>query len=260
MTTTIADDRFYRATVTGRTDLSHDLWTMRIRPEGEFKFSPGQYATLCLTGAARRLERPYSIVSAPHEDELEFFFELVPGGDLTPELHQLQVGDALHMRKTQKGRFTLDIAAGTNHFMVCTVTGVAPFVSFIRTLYRDWNEAKFQGDHQFFLLNGASRSWEFGYVKELQKIAAEVTWLKYVPTVSRPWEDAKWPGEVGRVDELIRKYTDKWELNAANTVAYLCGHPGMVEQGKGILQRRGFRKESIKEEVYWVPAKHAAAS
>ena len=30
--------------------------------------------------------------------------------------------------------------------------------------------------------------------------------------------------------------------------------------GRGILQRRGFRKESIKEEVYWVPAKHAAAS
>ena len=81
-----------------------------------------------------------------------------------------------------------------------------------------------------------------------------------LPTVSRPWEDEKWPGEVGRVDDLIRKYTDKWELNPANTVAYLCGHPGMIEHGRGILQRRGFRKESIKEEVYWVPAKHAAAS
>jgi hypothetical protein len=34
----------------------------------------------------------------------------------------------------------------------------------------------------------------------------------------------------------------------------------MVENGKGILQRRGFPKLSIKEEVYWVPAKHAAAS
>ena len=254
------DDRFYRAHVTKRDDFSPDLWTIRIRPEGEFKFTPGQYATLCLHGSARRLERPYSIVSSPYEDELEFFFELVPRGDLTPELYQLQVGDALHMRKSPKGRFTLVTRAGTNHLLVCTVTGVAPFVSFIRTLYRDWNEAKFHGDHKLFLLNGASRSWEFGYLNELQKIAAEVAWLKYVPTVSRPWEDEKWPGEVGRVDDLIRKYSDQWELNPSNTVAYLCGHPGMIEHGRGILQRRGFRKESIKEEVYWVPAKHAAAS
>jgi ferredoxin/flavodoxin---NADP+ reductase len=254
------DDRFYRATVTRRDDFSPDLWTLRIRPQAEFKFTPGQYATLCLAGSARRLERPYSIVSSPYEDELEFFFELVPAGDLTPELYQLHVGDALHMRKSPKGRFTLDMEAGTNHFMVCTVTGVAPFVSFVRTLYRDWKESKFPAGRKLFLLNGASRSWEFGYLNELQKIAAEVPWLNYVPTVSRPWEDEQWPGEVGRVDDLIRKYTDTGDLNAANTVAYLCGHPGMVENGKGILQRRGFPKLSIKEEVYWVPAKHAAAS
>jgi ferredoxin/flavodoxin---NADP+ reductase len=260
MTIGIVDDRFYRAIVTRRVDLSPDLWTMRIRPEGEFKFTPGQYATLCLPGSARRLERPYSIVSSPYEDELEFFFELVPAGDLTPELYQLQVGDALHMRKAPKGRFTLVTGAGTNHLLVCTVTGVAPFVSFVRTLYRNWTQGNFRGEQTLFLLNGASRSWEFGYLDELQKVADEASWLKYVPTVSRPWEDQKWPGEVGRVDDLIRKYTDLWKLNVANTVAYLCGHPGMVEQGKAILRRRGFREESIKEEVYWVPAKHAAAS
>ena len=259
MTNSIVDDKFYRATVTRRNDFTSELWTMRIRSEGQFTFSPGQYATLCLNGTARRLERPYSIVSSPEEDELEFFFELVRNGDLTPELHQLRVGDVLHMRKVPKGRFTLDVETGTNHLLICTVTGVAPFVSFVRTLYRQWKKGKFRGDHNLFLLNGASRSWEFGYLRELQDISAEVSWFKYVPTVSRPWEDENWSGEVGRVDDLIRKYADLWELDAANTVAYLCGHPGMVENCKGILQRRGFRKETIKEEVYWVPAKHAAA-
>ena len=29
----------------------------------------------------------------------------------------------------------------------------------------------------------------------------------------------------------------------------------MVEHGKGILKRIGFKKENLKEEVYWVPAK-----
>jgi ferredoxin--NADP+ reductase len=260
MTNSIVDDKFYRATVTRRNDFTSDLWTMRIRPDGDFSFKPGQYATLCLNGTARRLERPYSIVSSPEEDELEFFFELVRNGDLTPELHQLCVGDVLHMRKIPKGRFTLDVETGTNHLLICTVTGVAPFVSFVRTLYREWKEGRLRGDHNLFLLNGASRSWEFGYLSELQELSAEVSWFKYVPTVSRPWEDEEWTGEVGRVDDLLRKYADLWELDAANTVAYLCGHPGMVENCKGILQRRGFQKESIKEEVYWMPAKHAAAS
>jgi hypothetical protein len=31
----------------------------------------------------------------------------------------------------------------------------------------------------------------------------------------------------------------------------------MVEHGKGILKRIGFKKENLKEEVYWVPAKAA---
>jgi len=29
----------------------------------------------------------------------------------------------------------------------------------------------------------------------------------------------------------------------------------MVENAKGMLQRRGFSKEFIREEVYWVPKK-----
>jgi hypothetical protein len=61
------------------------------------------------------------------------------------------------------------------------------------------------------------------------------------------------------VDELIRKYADQWGCTGANSIAYLCGHPEMVEHGKGILKRIGFKKENLKEEVYWVPGKTAGA-
>jgi ferredoxin--NADP+ reductase len=135
------------------------------------------------------------------------------------------------------------------------VTGVAPFVSYVRTLFKDWKEGRFAGDHKLFLLNGASRSWEFGYREELESISKQAPWFRCVFTVSRPWEDENWKGEVGRVDELIRKYADQWGCTAANSIAYLCGHPEMVEHGKGILKRVGFKKENLKEEVYWVPAK-----
>ena len=62
------------------------------------------------------------------------------------------------------------------------------------------------------------------------------------------------------MDDLIRKYVDSWELSHQNTAAYLCGHPEMISHGKGILHRVGFGKESVKEEVYWIPAKQAQAS
>jgi ferredoxin/flavodoxin---NADP+ reductase len=253
-----ADDKFYHAKITKRVDFAPDLWMIRIQAGGEFKFAPGQYATLGVQGPEKRSERPYSIVSSPYESEIEFFFELVPQGELTPLIYNLQLGDELLMRKVPKGRFTLDTKSGrTNHLLVCTVTGIAPFVSYVRTLYKDWKEGEFAGEQKLFLLNGASRSWEFGYHDELQKFAQDAPWLRYVPTISRPWEDANWGGEVGRVDELIRKYADMWGLSGANAVGYLCGHPEMIEHGKGILKRRGFPKEALKEEVYWIPEKTA---
>lgn len=251
------EDKFYHARITKRVDFAPDLWMIRINAGGEFKFAPGQYATLGVQGPEKRSERPYSIVSSPYESEIEFFFELVPQGELTPQLYKLQMGDELLMRKAPKGRFTLD-PKRSNHLMVCTVTGIAPFVSWARSMLKDWNEGKFKGEHKLFLLNGASRSWEFGYHDELQAIANQVPWLKYVPTVSRPWEDEKWTGETGRADDLLRKYADLWGLTGENSIAYLCGHPEMIEHGKGILKRKNFSKEAMKEEVYWIPAKEAA--
>jgi ferredoxin/flavodoxin---NADP+ reductase len=254
-------DKHFLARITKRVDFAPELWMIRVQTGSEFKFAPGQYATLGVQGEAKRSERPYSICSSPYEGEIEFFFELVPHGELTPQIYQLQMGDALLMRKAPKGRFTLDTVSGRkHHLLVCTVTGVAPFVSYIRTLYKDWKDGKFSGEHKLYLLNGASRSWEFGYVDELRKYAQEVPWLQYVPTVSRPWDDPKWTGEVGRVDDLIRKYADSWGITGQNSVGYMCGHPEMIEHGKGILKRLGFVKEFLREEIYWIPTKEAVAA
>ena len=255
-----AEDKFYRARITSRKDFSDDLWVIRVDTGSEFRFTAGQYATLGVQTAEKLVERPYSIASSPYEKEVEVFIELVPQGELTPLLYKLQVGDTMTFRKVAKGRFTLDNKSGrTNHLLLCTVTGIAPFVSYVRTLHKDWKEGKFKGEHKLFLIEGASRSWEFGYHDEMKQFAAEASWLTYVPTISRPWEDTKWQGETGRVDDLIRKYTELWGLSAADTSAYLCGHPTMIENGKGILQRRGWAKETMKEEVYFIPAKQPAS-
>jgi ferredoxin/flavodoxin---NADP+ reductase len=253
----IVDDKFFLARITQRSDFAPDLWMIRVKVPGEFQFVPGQYATLALEreGSGKLTQRPYSIVSAPWENEIEFFIELVPDGLLTPRLYNLQPGDEVFMRKTAKGRFVLDTASGRkHHLLVSTVTGVAPFVSYMRALARDWREGRFDGAHQLYLLNGASRPWEFGYKEELNRFAAELPWFKYVPTISRPWDHADWLGEIGRADDILRKYADHWELDPSNTTTYLCGHPDMIANSKAILKRRGFLdRDSIKEEIYWIP-------
>lgn len=254
-----SDNQFYHGRITRRVDVAPDLWSIRVAPGGKFNFRPGQYATLGVQSTDKRSERAYSIVSAPHENEVEFFIELVPGGELTPLLYNLQSGDEILMRKVPKGRFLLDInGSDKKHLLVSTVTGVAPFVSYIRSLMNDEREGKCPAGNRLFLLNGASRSWEFGYDQELANIASRAKWLTYVPTISRAWEDKAWNGERGRVDDLLRKYIDEWRLTGEDTVAYLCGHPEMIERSKGILRRKGFPKEAIREEIYWVPARRAS--
>ena len=227
-------------------------------PGGPFKFVAGQYATLGVDHEGKRIERAYSIVSSPYEPTLEFFIELVPQGELTPKLYKLHPGDTMLCRKVAKGRFTLDTKSGrTKHLLLATVTGLAPFVSYARTLYKDWKQgnAPLPGSHKLYCLQGASRSWEFGYREEMERIAAEVPWLEYASTISRPWEDDAWTGDTGRVEDLIRKVVGDWNLKPDDTTAYLCGHPNMIENGRGILTRAGWKKGSMFEEVYFQPAK-----
>jgi ferredoxin/flavodoxin---NADP+ reductase len=250
--------KFQKAEIVRRTDYAEDLWVIRVRPEHKLVFKPGQYVTLGVDQPEHLMERAYSISSSPLEDEVEFFIELVTDGGLTPMLHKMTVGDWLWMRRQTKGLFMLDRKSGhAQHFLVCTVTGIAPYVSMVRTLAREAEAGKDPGV-QLVVLQAASRSWEFAYREELESLAQRWSWLRYIPTISRPWEDPEWRGEVGRAEDLLRKYIDSLGLEPSNTTTYVCGHPEMIENAKAILKRRGFGKESIREELYWVLPKKQA--
>lgn len=252
-------EKFQQVEIISRKDYSPDLWSVRVRPEERLAFKPGQYATLAVECGSTLIQRAYSIVSSPLETELEFFFELVPQGELTPRLFDLQTGQSIWMRRQARGLFTLDSKSGhLNHLFLCTVTGVAPFVSILRSLMFERENAA-GGAFKVVLIQAASRSWEFAYREELEEIAKRLDGFIYVPAVSRPWEDPEWTREVGRVEDVARKYLDSCGFDPASTTAYLCGHPQMIENTKGILKRRGFAKQNVREEIYWIPSKQPAA-
>jgi len=56
------------------------------------------------------------------------------------------------------------------------------------------------------------------------------------------------------VDDLLRMYVDRWELEGETTTAYLCGHPKMIENSRGTLERAGWKKDAILEEAYFPTA------
>jgi ferredoxin--NADP+ reductase len=239
--------------VVERRDVAPDLWTIRVRPADPLVFKAGQYATLGILQGEHMIERPYSIVSSPEEREVEFFFELVRDGGLTPILHRTKVGEALWMSRESAGRFTFDEASGRRqHLLLATVTGIAPFVSMVRSVAAGIR-AGGRPEHRLVVLHGASRSWEFAYREELETLERDSDWFRYIPTISRPQEDPSWKGETGRVEDVLRKYLDAYALEPSTTTAYLCGHPQMISNAKGILERRRFAKESIRQEIYWTP-------
>jgi ferredoxin/flavodoxin---NADP+ reductase len=251
------DDKHASVTIVERRDHTPDLWSIRVRHEDPFPFTPGQYATLGVPGSGGRLvERAYSIVSDPEEDTIEFFFELVPEGALTPLLYELGVGDEMQMRKRAKGLFVLDKREEkTHHVLVSTVTGVAPYVAMARTTKRLLAADPSLRAPQILLIQAGSQSIELSYLDELRALDAELPWLTYVPSVSRPWEDPEWTGELGRAEDVVRKHADTFGATPANSVGYLCGHPEMISTVRGIMRRRGYDTKDVREELYFQPGK-----
>jgi NAD(P)H-flavin reductase len=241
MTAAKAPRQLPRAEVVARRDVTRDLFVLQIRPEMPYSFTPGQYCTIGVDGT----ERPYSIVSAPHEPLLELFVELLPHGELTPKLDRLRPGDVVSLRPRAKGVFALAPGAAS-HLMVATVTGIAPFVSMLRdALHRGGPTAR------FVVLHGGSYADELAYCDELAALAARHPGtIAYVPTVSRPAEapNRGWRGATGRVNTLVEAAVERFALTPAETAAYACGHPGMVTDVAAQLGPRGF---SVREERYW---------
>jgi len=242
---------FYRANLIERTNFTDDLALFRFQPEGEFTFKPGQYATLAVEHNGKLIQRPYSIVSSPYEAFLEFFIELVPQGELTPRIWDLKQGDYVLVRNRIVGAFTRDEKAGMNrHVMAATVTGIAPYLSMIRTHLMDLERGR-AIEQMFAVVQGASHPLEFGIYKAEMEQIARAGWVHYIPTVSRPWQEPDWTGETGRVEDVFRKYADSLGFDYRNSVGYACGHPQMIENVKALLARARFPKSQIKDEKYF---------
>ena len=169
----------------------------------------------------------------------------LPDGVLTPKLWELSEGDTVSIRPRAKGVFVFKPSL-PKQLLVATVTGVVPYVSFLR----DYLHRALEG-HHFYLLQGASYQDELVYDGEFESLARERPDLvTYVPTISRPTEQRNvgWEGETGRVNEIVEDYAGRLGLAPDDTIVYACGHPGMIEDIKDRFLPKGFK---VEEERFW---------
>ena len=251
------------AIVTQKIDFTPGLMILRVSPDGwELPaFKPGQFSVLGLPAAAPRvadaspenpvpapdafIRRAYSIASSSTEREfLEFYIAQVKSGALTPRLFALNVGDRVFLSPKATGMFTLDqIAEDQNLIFIGTGTGLAPYMSMIRT-HVEANEPR-----KFFVIHGARNSWDLGYRTELfylQRFAPNFT---YMPTIDGPDSEAvPWKGPVGFAQDHWRQgaIEQAWGFKPtpANTHIFLCGNPLMIEAMLKVLTEDGFTVHS----------------
>src|SRR5205809_7946456 len=119
-------------------DLAEGLAIFRLVFDQDFRFAPGQYATVWLTHKGKTTPRPYSIASSPAETRaLEFYINLVEEGKLTPSLWDLEVVQALSRGDSEtrlfitgpKGHFLMDPDDPRDLVFIASGTGLAPFIS-----------------------------------------------------------------------------------------------------------------------------------
>jgi ferredoxin--NADP+ reductase len=234
----------------------------RITPDGwELpKFEAGQFVALYLPGSASRCEeataeykeqapekmikRAYSIASSSNEQEyLEFYITLVHSGSLTPRLFDLKIGDRVGMGQKITGMFTLDAVPAENDvILVATGTGVAPYMSMIRTDI-------LKKQRKITVIHGATNSWDLGYSSELRLMESMFDNFSYIPTILEPEkEPTQWTGETDFVQNILKRgEVEKiWghELKPNNTHIFLCGNPNMIDSVVEVMGEKGFTEHS----------------
>jgi ferredoxin--NADP+ reductase len=252
------------ATVTKRDEINHGLLVLRVSPDDPLPvFSAGQYVVLGAAGSQARVDyaepeelaadpdklikRAYSVASSSLQGEyLEFYIALVHSGALTPRLFALREGDRVWLGKKIVGMFTLeDATPGHDILFIATGTGLAPYLSMLRSGYR------FEDGHKTVVIHGARVSWDLGYMRELSALAARWPGFHYLPIIDEVERDPEWPGKVGFVSAFIDDGTVAGlldhDLEPERTSVFLCGNPLMIEGMEKLLIGRGFKVHSRRD-------------
>lgn len=247
----MTDTKYTRQTVTSvRTWVPGKLFSLRVTRDPAYAFQPGQFARVGLpadaaAGAEPTLWRAYSMVSAPHDPWLEFYSIVVPEGQFSPRMAQLQPGDALYVEKAPYGFLTLErFPGGTDLWLLATGTGLSAYLSILA------DPAAWQRFRRIILVHGVRNAAELAYRDEIracmapgigQAQAGARAQLVYLPIATRetlpgmPQARLTTLLDDGGLERLAGV-----PLDPETSRVMLCGNPAMLADARKLLAGRGF--------------------
>jgi phenol/toluene 2-monooxygenase (NADH) P5/A5 len=213
------------------------MFRLRLPPDKTLSFKAGQFVMVHVPKGGKLSSKAYSICSPPNEkDSIELCLNRVPGGHFSNFLCNLKGGEILPI-KGPYGKFLLNESPRGDQIFVATGTGIAPIRSMIKHLFEK------ETTLPIWLILGIRFENPILYEAEFRDLAARHPNFQFLPTVSRP---QKWSGEVGHVQDTIKKYL----FEPDRKDAYLCGLPKMVDETRELLLQIGFKPEQIRTEKY----------
>ncbi len=222
--------------------IEHRAWTdtlfsLRVESSG-LRFEAGQFVRLALDLGGERIARPFSFVNPPQDPVLEFYGVIVPEGPLSPHLARLQKGDRLFVADNPSGFLVLaEVPPAEDLWLVATGTGIAPFLSILRT------ETPWQRYKRVILVHAARRASELVYADMIDAVGRmrgnQFVSIKFTSREKTP--DAL----EGRVPAAIRDgrlEAKAQPISPERSQFMLCGNPQMLKDVAAELSARGLRK------------------
>lgn len=220
-----------------------NLFSFTTTRDPSFRFRSGEFTKIGLKIDEKPLVRAYSLASAHHGDQLEFFSKRRPDDPLTSRLQHLKQGDTVIVSREATGTLIIDnLEDGRNLYLVGTGTGLAPFLSVIK------NPETYLRFKNVVLLHGCRRVAELAYGEMItEKLPSDELvgdfaryQLIYYPTVTR---DRFW--NRGRITDLIAsgrlfKELELPELEPQHDRVMICGSAALVRDARELLVTNGF--------------------
>jgi ferredoxin/flavodoxin---NADP+ reductase len=246
---------FYREKVLSVRHWTDTLFSFKATRDSGFRFQNGQFAMIGLEIEGRPLLRAYSMASANHEEELEFFSIKVADGPLTSKLQKIREGDTILVgRKATGTLITGNLIPGNRLLLLSTGTGLAPFASLIK------DPDVYERYETIVLVHGCRQVAELAYGEELVLNLREDELfgpllnekLVYYPTVTRePFRNR------GRITDLITSeqlFNDigQGPLDLETDRIMMCGSPAMLDELRQLFEARGFAEGSHNEPGHFV--------
>jgi ferredoxin--NADP+ reductase len=219
------------------------LFSFRTTRDQALRFENGHFVMIGLEVAGKPLMRAYSIVSANHDDYLEFLSIKVPDGPLTSRLQHLKVGDQIMVSRKPVGTLVIhDLTPASNLYLLSTGTGLAPFMSIIK------DPEVYERFDKIVLVHCVRYVSELAYHDHItgelpahEFLGEEIRdKLIYYPTVTR--EPFRNEGRITTLIESGKLCADIGlpQLNRETDRVMLCGSPAMLEDLTTMLDGMGF--------------------